>query len=115
MRLLDADLQRRIRESFHDEKDGRVGVLREQDVEPVLDYAAAVRERQDGLRWGDGKHVATIPDIIVERMMRDPRVFPEDELAGILDTNYKVLDQKRWKGWLNDSANSLFRTFQGEI
>lgn len=115
MRLIDRDLMRRIRESFHDEKDGRVGIFKEQDVQPVLEEAAKMRELQEGMRWGDGKHVAHIPVLFVERMMRDPRKFPDDELAGILGPGYKVLDQKRWKAWLNDSANALWRTYKGEI
>lgn len=112
---LDADFQRRLRETFHDEGDGKFGIHREQDVEPVLDYAAAQRELQEGHRWGDGKMVATIPDTIVERMMRDPRIHPKDELAGIMSRGYKIIDEKRWKAWLNDSENSLFRTFKGEV
>lgn len=114
-KLLDADLMGRIRESFIGEDGSKFGILREQDVEPVLDYAAAKRELQDGARWGDGKHVATIPNIIIERMMRDPRVFPDDELAGIMGKDYKIRDQRRWKAWLNNSENSLFRTFGGRI
>lgn len=115
-RPIDMDAVRRVREIFHPTHSGdRFGLETVQDVEPVLDFAQQVRERQEGRRWGDGKHVATIPDIIVQRMMRDPRLFPDDELAGILGPGYKVLDSKRWKAWLNDSANSLFRTFEGRI
>ena len=106
----------RVREMFHREGDrGEYGVHRTQDVEPVLEYAKQVRDRQEGQRWGDGRHVATIPNIIVERMMRSPHLFPNDELAGILDANYKVLDERRWKRWLNDPDNRLFRTFGGEV
>lgn len=108
------DPVRRVREMFHPENRG-FGVHTQQDVEPVLDYAREVREKNEGQRWGDGRMVATIPDIIVERMMRDPRIHPEEELAGIMGPGYKILDEKRWRAWLNDSANSLFRTFPGEV
>ena len=114
-RQLKFDPIAKCREMFHAEDGSRFGIHTTQDVEPVLEHAKATREMLDGRPMGDGVHAATIPLIIVERMMRNPALHPDEPLAGIMDNAYKILDNGRWKAWLNDPDNKLFRTGGGHI
>jgi hypothetical protein len=82
--------------------EGRMVEVMTQDVDPVLAHAAKLRElrgtrTQDFL---DGMVVAGfIPDVVVERMMRDGSFNDEAAL----------------KRWLNDPANEGFRVWKGKV
>lgn len=85
---------------FHyDQHQGGFTVETVQDVEPIMEYTkrAMSNARQD---WkGDVRHVASIPLVILEQLRKD----------GILD------DQKRYRAWLNDRDNQVFRTHGGKV
>lgn len=100
-RILRYDPVARKTARFHDHGDGKVTFETLQDVEPVLDVAKAMRAVTDErARWGDGMaHVAFIPAVVVQDLMQ----------KGILD------DEERLKAWLNDPANSAFRSRHGRV
>lgn len=49
-----------IRTILHFEGD-TLTVQRQYDAQPLLEHARAMREAQDGQRWGNGKFIGTIP------------------------------------------------------
>lgn len=89
-----------IHTDAHD--DGRMVEVMTQDLDPVLAHAAYLREAR-GTRTSDfidGMVVAGfIPDVVVERMMRDGSFNDEAAL----------------KRWLNDPANEGFRVWKGRV
>ncbi|MCC6779769.1 MAG: hypothetical protein IT537_24575 [Hyphomicrobiales bacterium] len=52
-----------------DRADGRLIVANAQDVEPVLDHCAALRADPQRRDWG--RHVATIPNVILLRWLNE--------------------------------------------
>jgi hypothetical protein len=52
-----------------DRADGRLIVASEQDVEPVLEHNAALRAEPQRRDWG--RHVATIPNVILLRWLNE--------------------------------------------
>lgn len=80
-------------------------IERRMDVEPIVEVAKALsNDAADNWR-ADMHHVATLPDVITMKLMK----------AGILAGPGKVLDQKRFKAWLNDRDNRMWRTKPGVI
>lgn len=81
---------------------GRMVEVMTQDVDPILAHAARMREVR-GTKTADfieGMVVAGyIPDVVVERMMRDGSFNDEAAL----------------KRWLNDPANEGFRVWKGRV
>lgn len=69
------------------------------DVETVLEASKALMNSRSGGFKGDLRHVAHIPAVIMNQLMRD----------GIAQ------DPERLKAWLNDRDNSLFRTRPGRV
>lgn len=85
---------------FHyDRGTGGFTVEDRQDVEPVLEInKAQANEIASGWK-GDFHHIARIPNTIMENLRKE----------GILD------DPKRFKAWLNERDNRLFRTRPGRV
>ena len=75
-----------------------------QDLQPYTDQNKELfNDAASG--WGEGRRVAQIPNIIVEKLMRD----------GILSMSGEVVDPARFKAWLNDPDNRAFRTRPGRV
>jgi hypothetical protein len=70
-----------------------------QDIEPLLEAANRSRIETDGKRWGDGKHVAFIPQTVLAEWY----------------AHGKQLDQDYMRKWLNHSDNRKYRTFTGKV
>jgi hypothetical protein len=70
--------------------------MTKQDVSPVIDEAKRLAE---GPISKDFKPVAVIPDVIVEKMMREG----------------SWNDPAAMKKWLNDPQNNCFRIWKGRV
>jgi|TARA_Y100000401_G_C8157143_1_gene142438 hypothetical protein len=67
-----------------------------QNVQPVIELAKNLGEFKPGKEF---RHVAEIPMVIYQRMVRDG----------------SIRDKKALKKWLNDPDNKLFRVWKGKI
>jgi len=67
-----------------------------QNIQPTLDYVKNLSEYKPGKEF---RHVAEIPMVIYQQMVRDG----------------SINDKKALKKWLNDPDNRLFRTWKGRI
>ena len=105
-RTFDVDPAKLIREVFVPSPDGSTfDIVTQQDVEPVLaenraQRIAAPKHQFNNLDSPSGlTKIASIPDVILTQLRRD----------GIL------ADPERFKHWLNDPDNEVFRTRKGKI
>lgn len=69
------------------EVDGKTIFQKTYDAEPYLKHAEMYRQATDGMNWGIGKKVGTIPPAVLGEMMRQD--------GGI--------DEKRLRTWLKDN------------
>ena len=94
------DIERNV---WYDEFKDKLTTETVQDIEPILSYNKESRNDWD-TRFRVGGHnewhqAATIPLVIVEKLMKD----------GTWD------DPKRLKKWLNDSDNIMYRTSTSQL
>jgi hypothetical protein len=88
-----------------DNIDGKLIIESSQDTAPILESNRFERNEFDVKHNSDMKYdrgftkVATIPNIIIDKLMRDGTWF----------------DKKAMKKWLNDSNNKAFRTGGGYL
>lgn len=85
----------------HNVHEGEAIIDTQQDVSAITDVTKAMYAQTDErARWDDDyNHVASIPYVILMDLQR----------KGILD------DEERFKAWLNDPDNRMFRTRPGRI
>ena len=76
-----------------------------QDVEPAIEINKALMNDNQGRRFGDGKLVASIPIVVMQQLVQQ----------GILSSRWAVIDEPRFRAWLNSSENRFFRTFPGDV
>lgn len=70
-----------------------------QDIDPILEENQMLRNQRSGFK-GDGfHHVASIPIVVYEQLLKE----------GIAQ------DEDRFKAWLNRSDSDVFRTLKGKI
>ena len=102
--LFDIDPALMLREIFVPSPDGSTfDIVTQQDVEPVLAENQAQRRDQPKHQFNSKKSdltkVASIPNVVMIRLREQ----------GILD------DPDRFKQWLNDPENEIFRTSRGNV
>lgn len=105
-RSLGMDAVTKVQRMFHPSTDGDTWIEEGiQDVEPyVKENKDLYNQPRSG--YGDIQRVAQIPIVVWEELMR----------AGIISKDgARVLDQKKFKAWLNDSENRFFRTRPGRV
>lgn len=89
---------------FHD-SDGKFTLEIRQDVTGILEKNkaefASVDERA---KWGELTKVASLPFVVVDDLNK----------KGIM-RGFAVIDERRFKAFLNDPDNRFFRTRPGEI
>lgn len=101
-RRFDDDPITGINQEFQESPDGKEFTIgTEQDIEPYLQANLDLRNMFDEhAGWkGDVHHVASIPDVVMDDLMR----------KGIYQ------DEKAFRKWLNDPENRCFRTRPGKI
>ena len=91
--------------TFHDVDDGLV-IKKEQNVDKLID-ANKEEYNTASSKWSE--------NALENRVARIPlAVFEQLEKEGIT-RGFTVLDQKRFKAWLNNPDNRVFRTKAGRI
>lgn len=103
-RLLESDAVAKTRVDWLEEG-GRVYLDHSQDVEDVVEANKVQYNASDGSMKGDLKHVARIPLVVWQDMVKQ----------GIVAHGGGILDEKRFKAWLNDRNNRAFRTHPGRV
>lgn len=91
---------------FHDEKEDKTHIYREQDCTPVIDEVKRLKEVTDGRGDGiKGYFVGRIPAIIVERYLNE---------TGVSYREF-IMDETHVKRILNDPDYKKFRIFEGTV
>lgn len=104
-RLFDADPLTGLVQYFHfNPDDDSFAIETVQDVEGIIEVNKAVANDAP-LRWGEFSHVASIPQVIMMRLAKD----------GIVSPGGAILDESRFRAWLNDRDNRAFRTRPGVV
>lgn len=77
----------------------------EQDVTPIVEANRELHKNANGRFKGEMHRVASIPLVVLQELAKQ----------GIITMAGRVLDQARFKKWLNDPDNRAFRTRAGRI
>ena len=77
-------------------EDDKIIYHTKQDIQPVIEHCKTLAENKPGK---DFRHVAEVPMVIYQKAMREGW----------------VKDKAKWKKWLNDPDNKVFRTWQGKV
>lgn len=85
-----------------DERDVALHIADRRDLDQVADYCKHLRDLD---QKGDGKHVASVPDWIVQRYC---------DLRGITFRTF-MLDQQEINRFLDDPVTKPFRTYEGNV
>lgn len=108
-RVLDVDPLAGVVELFHYDPDtDGFSVEYQQDVEPFLELnKAQYNDVSDYRRYGGEKwyKIATLPNVTIMELARQ----------GILSPAGAILDDARYRRWLNDSENRYYRTRPGKV
>lgn len=103
-KLLDKDNIRQ--KTAHNTDDGGLVIATEQDVSDIIEQNKKEYNATNG-RWGDDlfdNKIASIPLTVIDDLNK----------AGIM-RGFHVLDQKKFRAWLNNPDNRFFRTRQGKV
>lgn len=104
-RILDDGAESGLVETFYfDQETGGFTIETTQDVTPLLDAAHAM-DMDAPVRWGEWSHVAVLPNVIIQGLIQQ----------GILGPGGAIQDDVRFRAWLNDRDNRLFRTRPGRV
>lgn len=106
-RLFDVDALTGIAEYFYydDETDG-FRIETRQDVEPFLERNKALwNDTEKHTRYREWTRVASIPNVVLMELSNQ----------GIITPTGTILDEPRFRRWLNDRDNLLFRTRAGTV
>lgn len=108
-RVLDTDPVAGIVEFFHYDADtDGFTIETQQDVEPFIELNKAQYNNAPDYRRYGGEHwfkVASIPSVVIMELSKQ----------GILSPAGAILDDARFRRWLNDRDNLLFRTRPGKV
>ncbi len=103
-KLLEKD---NIREKVaHNTDNGEIVIATEQDVSSIIEQNKKEYNATNG-RWGEDvfdNKIASIPLTVIDDLNK----------AGIM-RGFHVVDQKKFKAWLNNPDNRFFRTRQGKV
>jgi xylose isomerase len=92
--------------TFHDVDNGGVVIAKEQNIDALIDANVKEYNNADS-KWSD--------NALENRVARVPlAVFDQLQKEGIT-RGFTILDQKRFKAWLNNPDNRVFRTKAGRI
>ena len=90
--------------NFHD-VDGGYVIETKQDITGILESnKAQFNAIDEKAKWGEWTKVASIPNVVVDELNKQ----------GIM-RGYAVLDEKRFRIFLNDPDNRFFRTRPGQV
>lgn len=90
--------------NFHD-VDGGYVIETKQDITGIIEgNKAQFNAIDEKAKWGEWTKVASIPNVVVDELNKQ----------GIM-RGYAVLDEKRFRIFLNDPDNRFFRTRPGQV
>jgi hypothetical protein len=94
--------------AVHADGDGGIIIETRQDISAILEQNKKEYNSYDErARWSDhvfGNKVASIPMTVIDELNKQ----------GIM-RGFAVLDEKRFKAWLNERDNRVFRTRTGVV
>ena len=94
--------------AVHSDGDGGIVIETRQDISDILEQNKKEYNSYDErARWSDnlfGNKVASIPMTVIDDLNKQ----------GIM-RGFAVLDEKRFKAWLNERDNRVFRTRTGVV
>lgn len=104
-RLFDHDPLTGITEYFHYDPETEGFVIQtQQDLEYHIEATKSLQNDATG-RYGELTRIASIPAVIVMQLAQQ----------GILSAGGAILDDKRFRAWLNDRDSRVFRTKLGRV
>lgn len=84
----DHDAQTGITTTVHYIEDsGKVAIQKTYDAQPLLDACAEARAETEGQRWGDMRHIGTIPMAELATMMRQDGTIDKKRCVAFLKQN----------------------------
>jgi hypothetical protein len=90
--------------NFHD-VDGKYFIENSQDISGIIESnKAQFNAIDEKAKWGEWTKVASIPNVVVDELNKQ----------GIM-RGFAVLDEKRFRLFLNDPDNRFFRTRPGQV
>jgi hypothetical protein len=90
--------------NFHD-VDGSYVIETKQDITGILESnKAQFNAIDERAKWGEWTKVASLPNIVIDDLNKQ----------GIM-RGFAVLDEKRFRIFLNDPDNRFFRTRPGQV
>ena len=90
--------------NFHD-VDGNHFIETKQDISAILESnKAQVNAIDERAKWGDWTKIASLPNVVIDDLNKQ----------GIM-RGFAVVDEKRFRTFLNNPDNRFFRTRPGQI
>jgi hypothetical protein len=90
--------------NFHD-VDGKYFIENSQDISGIIESnKAQFNAIDEKAKWGEWTKIASIPNVVVDELNKQ----------GIM-RGFAVLDEKRFRLFLNDPDNRFFRTRPGQV
>ena len=90
--------------NFHD-VDGKYLIETRQDISGILESnKAQFNAIDEKAKWGEFTKIASIPNVVVDELNKQ----------GIM-RGFAVLDEKRFRAFLNNPDNRFFRTRPGQV
>jgi hypothetical protein len=104
-RVFDTDPLSGITEWYHYDPDTEGFTIEtQQDVGAILELSKAMYNGAP-LRWGEFTHVKHIPAVFMMELTKQ----------GIMDGAYRIVDEARFKRWLNERDTNYLRTRPGVV
>ncbi len=106
-RLFGHDPDSGLTEYFHyDEVNGGFHIETRQDVSALIALnKAKYNESESSTRYGELSHVAETPNVVLMDLSK----------KGIVSMTGRILDEKKYRAWLNDPENRCFRVRTGRV
>jgi hypothetical protein len=90
--------------NFHD-VDGKYFIENSQDISGIIESnKAQFNAIDEKAKWGEWTKIASIPNVVIDELNKQ----------GIM-RGFAVLDEKRFRLFLNDPDNRFFRTRPGQV
>ena len=90
--------------NFHD-LDGKYVIETSQDISGIIESnKAQFNAIDEKAKWGEWTKIASIPNVVIDDLNKH----------GIM-RGFAVLDEKRFRAFLNDPDNRFFRTRPGQV
>jgi len=90
----------------HNTDDGEIVIATEQDVSNIIEQNKKEYNATNG-RWGE--------DVFDNKIASIPLTVVDDLNKLNIMRGFHVIDQKKFKAWLNNPDNRFFRTRQGKV